>query len=110
MNEIMSLWDFQKEKNKKNKKKFSVLLPPPNITGELHLGHALDSVIPDIIVREKIINGFHTTWVPGTDHAGIATHLKIIQSLAHKKKLTKKEYIEEFRNRRRYFKKKIRKQ
>ena len=54
-------------------KKFSVVLPPPNVTGSLHMGHALNAVIQDILVRWKRMQGYKTIWVPGTDHAGIAT-------------------------------------
>ena len=56
---------------------FSMIIPPPNVTGVLHIGHALDSVIPDIISRFKRLNGFDVSFVPGTDHAGIATQAKV---------------------------------
>ena len=56
---------------------FSMIIPPPNVTGVLHIGHALDSVIPDIIARYKKLNGFDVSFVPGTDHAGIATQAKV---------------------------------
>lgn len=52
---------------------FSVVIPPPNVTGQLHMGHALDETLQDILVRYKRMQGFNTLWVPGTDHAGIAT-------------------------------------
>ncbi|MBN4083451.1 valine--tRNA ligase [Mycoplasma sp. CSL10137] len=59
------------------KKPFSILLPPPNVTGKLHIGHALDSYIPDTIIRFKKLKGFDVLWLPGMDHAGIATQSKI---------------------------------
>ncbi|MTV48064.1 valine--tRNA ligase [Heliobacillus mobilis] len=61
---------------------FSVVMPPPNVTGSLHLGHALDNTLQDILVRWKRMQGFNTLWVPGTDHAGIATQAKVEESLA----------------------------
>ncbi|WP_322959940.1 valine--tRNA ligase [Mycoplasmopsis felis] len=60
-----------------SKKPFSILLPPPNVTGKLHLGHALDSYIPDTIIRYKKLKGFDVMWLPGMDHAGIATQSKV---------------------------------
>ncbi len=57
----------------KRKKTFTIVLPPPNITGELHIGHALNAVVQDILIRHKRMQGFKTLWLPGTDHAGIAT-------------------------------------
>ncbi|MGZ9761964.1 valine--tRNA ligase [Mycoplasma sp. 394] len=59
------------------KKPFSILLPPPNVTGMLHLGHALDSYIPDTIIRYKKLKGYDVMWIPGMDHAGIATQSKV---------------------------------
>ncbi|WP_324672928.1 valine--tRNA ligase [Mycoplasma sp. 888] len=60
-----------------DKEPFTILLPPPNVTGKLHLGHALDVYIPDTIIRYKKLNGFDVMWVPGMDHAGIATQSKV---------------------------------
>ncbi len=57
----------------RSKKKFLIFLPPPNVTGSLHLGHALNACISDILIRFKRMKGFKTLWLPGTDHAGIAT-------------------------------------
>jgi len=57
----------------KRKKPYTIVMPPPNVTGELHMGHALNAVIQDILIRQKRMQGFKTLWVPGTDHAGIAT-------------------------------------
>jgi valyl-tRNA synthetase len=60
---------------------FCVVIPPPNVTGQLHMGHALDETLQDILVRYKRMSGFNTLWVPGTDHAGIATQIKVEENL-----------------------------
>jgi len=78
---IYSYWDKNNLfKPKKNKKKFSIVIPPPNVTGSLHMGHALNNSIQDLLVRFHRMNNFETLWQPGTDHAGIAT-----QALVEKK-------------------------
>lgn len=64
------------------KKRFSLVMPPPNITGALHMGHALDNTLQDVFTRYKRMLGYETLWVPGTDHASIATHAKIEEMLA----------------------------
>jgi len=64
---------FAADENSPDEKRFSIVIPPPNITGSLHLGHALNNTLQDILVRWKRMQGFNTLWVPGTDHAGIAT-------------------------------------
>jgi valyl-tRNA synthetase len=61
----------------KSKPAFSIVIPPPNVTGQLHMGHALDETLQDILVRTKRMQGYSTLWVPGTDHAGIATQIKV---------------------------------
>ena len=60
---------------------FSIVMPPPNITGQLHMGHALDNTLQDILVRYKRMKGYSTLWVPGTDHASIATEAKIVEAM-----------------------------
>ena len=65
----------------KSKKPFTIVIPPPNITGQLHMGHALDNTMQDILIRFKRMQGYNTLWQPGTDHASIATEVKIIQKL-----------------------------
>ena len=65
----------------KKKKPFSIVIPPPNVTGQLHMGHALDETLQDILVRAKRMQGYSTLWVPGTDHAGIATQIKVEENL-----------------------------
>ena len=68
---------------------FSVVIPPPNVTGQLHMGHALDETLQDILVRYKRMQGFNTLWVPGTDHAGIATQIKVEENLRVNEGLTR---------------------
>ena len=65
----------------RSKKPFTIVMPPPNITGQLHMGHALDNTLQDILVRYKRMQGFDTLWVPGTDHASIATEAKIVEKM-----------------------------
>lgn len=65
----------------KNKEPFTIVIPPPNITGQLHMGHALNNSIQDIIVRFKRMQGYSTLWLPGTDHASIATEVKIVEKM-----------------------------
>ena len=74
----------------KNKTKFSMVMPPPNVTGQLHMGHALNNTIQDIIIRHKRMQGYEAMWVPGTDHAAIATEAKIVEAMA-KEGLTKQQ-------------------
>lgn len=68
-------------KPNKDKKPFTIVMPPPNITGQLHMGHALDNTMQDILIRYKRMQGYETLWQPGTDHAAIATEVKVIESL-----------------------------
>ena len=64
-----------------DKKPFTIVIPPPNITGQLHMGHALDNTMQDILIRFKRMQGYNALWQPGTDHASIATEVKIIEKL-----------------------------
>ncbi len=64
-----------------NKKPFTIVIPPPNVTGQLHMGHALDETMQDILIRFKRMQGYETLWQPGTDHAAIATEVKVIEKL-----------------------------
>ena len=81
-----------------DKKPFSIVMPPPNITGQLHTGHALDCTMQDILVRWKRMSGYETLWLPGTDHASIATEAKIVDQMAKegisKDDLTREEFLE----------------
>jgi valyl-tRNA synthetase len=81
---IYKWWEesgFFKAQDKSTKPPYSVILPPPNVTGFLHLGHALDHTIQDVLVRYKRMNGFNVLWLPGTDHAGIATQAVVEKEL-----------------------------
>ena len=71
---IYSYWEKHKLfEPKKNEKTFSIVIPPPNVTGSLHMGHALNNSIQDLLIRFHRMNNYETLWQPGTDHAGIAT-------------------------------------
>ncbi len=72
----------------RSKKPFTIVMPPPNITGQLHMGHALDNTLQDILIRFKRMQGYNALWVPGTDHASIATEVKVVEAIA-KEGLTK---------------------
>ena len=85
---IYNFWESNKlfEPKKNNKKKyFSIVIPPPNVTGNLHMGHALNNSIQDLLVRFYRLKGYETLWQPGTDHAGIATELVVEKKLNEKK-------------------------
>ena len=76
-------------KPNKDKKPFTIVIPPPNVTGQLHMGHALDETLQDILIRYKRMQGFEALWVPGTDHAGIATQIKVEENLRENEGLTR---------------------
>ena len=87
---------FKPKKGKSNKK-FSVVIPPPNITGRLHMGHALNNSLQDVLVRFNRMKGLETLWQPGTDHAGIATQAIVEKNLAkegiYKKDLGRDKFL-----------------
>ena len=87
---------FHAEVNR-DKKPFTIVMPPPNITGQLHMGHALDNTMQDILIRYKRMQGYEALWQPGTDHAAIATEVKVIQNLKtkgiEKKDLTRDQFL-----------------
>ena len=80
------------------KKPFTIVIPPPNVTGQLHMGHALDETMQDILIRFKRMQGYEALWQPGTDHAAIATEVKVIEKLKaqgiEKDDLTREEFLE----------------
>ena len=81
---IYDFWvknDYFKAKVDKTKKPFTIVIPPPNITGQLHMGHALDNTMQDILIRYKRMQGYSALWQPGTDHASIATEVKVVEKL-----------------------------
>ena len=84
--EITEKWESQKlfacHPNDDKKPAFSIVIPPPNVTGNLHLGHALDNAIQDVLCRFKRMTGYDVLWQPGTDHAGIATQIMVEKNLA----------------------------
>ena len=99
---IYAYWEKKhcfKPKKNKNKKYFSIVIPPPNVTGSLHMGHALNNSIQDLLVRHNRNKGLETLWQPGTDHAGIATQLVVEKQLLEKglsrKELGRKKFIKE---------------
>ena len=81
---LYTMWQdknyFHAEVNE-DKKPFTIVMPPPNITGQLHMGHALDNTLQDILIRFKRMQGYEALWVPGTDHASIATEAKIVEAM-----------------------------
>ena len=83
---IYSYWEKNELfKPKENSKKFSIVIPPPNVTGSLHMGHALNNSIQDLLVRYHRMNNYETLWQPGTDHAGIATQALVERKLTAEK-------------------------
>lgn len=92
--EIYENWEkkgYFKPSNDKSKKPYTIVIPPPNITGKLHMGHAIDETLQDILIRYKRMCGYNALWVPGTDHASIATEAKIVAKL--KEEGTSKEEL-----------------
>ena len=79
----------------KTKKSYCIMMPPPNVTGKLHMGHALDDTIQDILIRFKRMQGYNTLWLPGSDHAAIATEVKVVQKMKDEEGLTKKDITRE---------------
>lgn len=90
---------YFKPDDDKEKETFTIMMPPPNVTGKLHMGHALDDTIQDILIRFKRMQGYRTLWLPGTDHASISTEMKVVQKLASegikKEDLGREKFIEE---------------
>ncbi len=72
-----------------NKKPYTIVIPPPNVTGQLHMGHAFDETLQDILIRTKRMQGYSALWMPGTDHAGIATQIKVEENLRKEEGLTR---------------------
>lgn len=99
------LYEFWSEKGyfkarvDKNKKPYTIMMPPPNVTGELHMGHALNNTIQDILIRWKRMEGYEALWLPGTDHASISTEAKVVEKIKaegkSKDELGREGFIEE---------------
>ena len=83
----------------KSKESYCIMMPPPNVTGKLHMGHALDDTIQDVLIRFKRMQGYNTLWLPGSDHASISTEMKVVQKLKSegktKQDLGREKFIEE---------------
>ena len=73
---------FAAKEEKNSQKCYSIVIPPPNVTGVLHMGHMLNNTIQDVLIRRKRMQGFNACWVPGTDHASIATEARVVNMLA----------------------------
>jgi valyl-tRNA synthetase len=89
---IYEMWEkggYFKGQRDPDKKPFTIVMPPPNVTGQLHMGHAMDCTLQDILIRFKRMQGYAALWVPGTDHAGIATQIKVEEELRTKEGLTR---------------------
>lgn len=90
---IYKMWldgKYFNAKCEKDKETYTIVIPPPNITGQLHMGHALDNTLQDILIRFKRMQGYDTLWIPGTDHASIATEAKIVEAMK-KEGITKED-------------------
>ena len=89
---LYSFWNdsgfFHAEVNPK-KKPYTIVIPPPNVTGQLHMGHAFDETLQDVLIRTKRMQGYEALWMPGTDHAGIATQIKVEENLRKEEGLTR---------------------
>ena len=79
----------------KTKESYCIMMPPPNVTGKLHMGHALDDTIQDILIRFKRMQGYNTLWLPGSDHAAIATEVKVVEKMKKEEGLTKADITRE---------------
>ena len=100
--EIYKNWEESgnfKPSNDKSKETYCIMMPPPNVTGKLHMGHALDDTIQDILIRFKRMQGYRTLWLPGSDHAAISTEMKVVQKLnaqgIKKSDLGREKFLEE---------------
>ena len=83
-NRIYEMWEnsgFFRPAKKEGAKPFTIVMPPPNVTGQLHMGHAMDATLQDTLIRFKRMQGYNTLWIPGVDHAGIATQIKVEEEL-----------------------------
>ena len=89
---IYRMWEeggYFHTKAEEGKKPFTIVMPPPNVTGQLHMGHAMDATLQDTLIRFKRMQGYAALWVPGTDHAGIATQIKVEEELRKKEGLSR---------------------
>ena len=101
-NRIYQEWEekgYFKPSMDKTKESYCIMMPPPNVTGKLHMGHALDDTIQDILIRFKRMHGYNTLWLPGSDHAAISTEMKVVEKLKKegktKQELGREKFLEE---------------
>ena len=90
--QIYKMWEdggFFRPGTDRSKKPFTIVMPPPNVTGQLHMGHAMDATLQDTLIRFKRMQGYNALWLPGVDHAGIATQIKVEEELRVKEGLTR---------------------
>ncbi len=100
--ELYQEWEqkgYFKPSMDKTKKPYCIMMPPPNVTGKLHMGHALDETIQDVLIRTKRMQGYDVLWLPGTDHAAISTEMKVVQKLKEegktKQEIGREKFLEE---------------
>ena len=100
--ELYKNWDekgYFKPSMDENKEPYCIMMPPPNVTGKLHMGHALDDTIQDVLIRFKRMQGYDCLWLPGTDHSAISTEMKVVQKIKEegktKEELGRKKFLEE---------------
>ena len=100
--ELYKNWDekgYFKPSMDENKEPYCIMMPPPNVTGKLHMGHALDGTIQDVLIRFKRMQGYDCLWLPGTDHSAISTEMKVVQKIKEegktKEELGRKKFLEE---------------
>lgn len=96
--EILKFWNdnnYFNHLNKDSDNKYSLIMPPPNRTGKLHMGHALNNTLQDILVRRKRMEGYDIMWIPGTDHAGIATQNMVAKKLPNYRSLSREDFLKE---------------
>ncbi len=95
---LYQVWEekgYFKPNMDKTKESYCIMMPPPNVTGKLHMGHALDDTIQDILIRFKRMQGYNTLWLPGSDHAAIATEVKVVEKMKKEEGITKADITRE---------------
>src|SRR5437870_5643416 len=90
----LAFWDERKYWHSRpdpSRKPYTIVIPPPNVTGALHMGHALNNTLQDVLIRWRRMQGFNAEWMPGTDHAGIATQAVVEKEIYRRDKKTRRE-------------------
>ena len=100
--ELYKEWEekgYFKPSMDKTREPYCIMMPPPNVTGKLHMGHALDAAIQDTLIRTKRMQGYDVLWLPGSDHASISTEMKVVQKLKEegktKQEIGREKFLEE---------------